>query len=134
MVKYYADWEITNNYENLQMVWSQFFTDKLLFIYIWSNLNIYWFISIQIWCKWTQMKSYSVTFNYSLYLVRYSMNKPKGKKNTIRCYLHIMPLTKKEMAYLSFRPIMRSATSLLIIVYSILLRILSAYSGRCLVS
>ncbi len=40
MVKYYADREITNIYENLQKVWSQFFTDMLLFIYIWSNSNI----------------------------------------------------------------------------------------------
>ncbi len=64
MVKYNANWEITNTYENLQIVWSQFFTDKLKFIYIWSNSNIYWFIGIQIWCQQTQMKSYSVTFDY----------------------------------------------------------------------
>ena len=30
-VKYDAKWEITNTYENLQIVWSQFFTDKLIF-------------------------------------------------------------------------------------------------------
>ncbi len=48
MVKYDANQEITNTYENLQIVGSQFFTDKLIFIYIWSNLNIYWFISIWI--------------------------------------------------------------------------------------
>jgi hypothetical protein len=29
-VKYDADWEIKNIYENLQIVWSQFFTDMLL--------------------------------------------------------------------------------------------------------
>ncbi len=46
MVKYNADLENTNTYENLQIVQSQFFTNKLIFIYIWSNLNIYWFIGI----------------------------------------------------------------------------------------
>ncbi len=36
-------------YENLLIVRSQFFTDMLIiFIYIWSNSNIFWFISIQI--------------------------------------------------------------------------------------
>jgi len=42
---------ITNIYKNLQIVRSQFFTDKEIFIYIRSNLNIYWFISIQICCQ-----------------------------------------------------------------------------------
>jgi hypothetical protein len=54
MVKYDANWEITNTYKNLQIVWFQFFTDKLIFIYIWSNSNIYWFIGIQICCHWIQ--------------------------------------------------------------------------------
>ena len=44
MVKSNADREIMNTYENLQIVGSEFFTHKLIFIYIWSNLNIYWFI------------------------------------------------------------------------------------------
>ncbi len=48
MVKYDADTEITNTYDNLQKAQSQFFTDKLIFIYIWSNLNIYQLISIHI--------------------------------------------------------------------------------------
>ncbi len=48
MVKYDADWEIMNTYKNLQIVWSQFFIDKLILIYIWSNSNIYWFIGILI--------------------------------------------------------------------------------------
>ncbi len=48
MVKYDVDWEITNIYENLQIVRSHFFTDMLLFITIWSTLNVYWFISIRI--------------------------------------------------------------------------------------
>jgi hypothetical protein len=30
-VKYDADQEIMNTYENLQIIWSQFFTDKLIF-------------------------------------------------------------------------------------------------------
>jgi hypothetical protein len=50
-----------NIYENLQIVWSQFVTDMLLFVSIWSTSNIYWFIR-----------------------VRYSMNEPEGKKTTIR--------------------------------------------------
>ncbi len=65
MVKYDADWEITNAYENLQIVRSQFFTDKLILIYIGSDLNIYWFISIQILSQPIQTNSYLVTFNYS---------------------------------------------------------------------
>jgi len=51
-VKYDADREITNTYKNLQLIWSQFFTEKLIFIYIWSNSNIYWFLGIQIWLVW----------------------------------------------------------------------------------
>ncbi len=31
MVEYNANWEIMNTYENLQIVWSLFFTDKLIF-------------------------------------------------------------------------------------------------------
>jgi hypothetical protein len=34
-------------------------------VYIWSNLNIYWFISIHIRCQRIQTNSYLVTFNYS---------------------------------------------------------------------
>jgi hypothetical protein len=51
MVKYDADQEITNIYENLQIVQSHFFTDMLLFVNIPSTLNIYWFIGIQICCQ-----------------------------------------------------------------------------------
>ncbi len=40
MVKYDADQEIINTYENLQIVCTQFFTDKLILVYIPSNLNI----------------------------------------------------------------------------------------------
>jgi hypothetical protein len=36
-----------NIYENLQIVRSQFFTDMLLFVYIQSTSNFYWFIGIQ---------------------------------------------------------------------------------------
>ncbi len=42
MVKYNANQKIMNTYENLQIVRSHFFTDKLIFVYIWSILNIYW--------------------------------------------------------------------------------------------
>ena len=79
-VKYDADREIMNIYKNLQTVWSQFFTDMLLFIYIQSTLNIYQFIGIRIRCQQIQMNSYLVTFNYSQYLVQYLMNDPEGKK------------------------------------------------------
>ncbi len=41
MVKYDADLENMNIYENLQIVRSQFFTDMLLFVYIGSNSNIF---------------------------------------------------------------------------------------------
>jgi hypothetical protein len=51
-VKYNGDWEITITYENLHIVQSQFFTDMLIFIYIWSNLIIFWFIGIQILLVW----------------------------------------------------------------------------------
>ncbi len=35
---------ITNTYKNLQIVWSQFFTDKLIFVYIQSvYLMVYWY-------------------------------------------------------------------------------------------
>jgi len=61
MVKYNANRESINAYENLQIVRSQFFTDKLILIYIWSNSNIYWFICIWICCQWIQTNSYSVT-------------------------------------------------------------------------
>jgi hypothetical protein len=64
MVKYDANREIMNTYGNLQIVQSQFFTDMLIFIYIQSNSNIYWFIGIQICCQRIQMNSYSVTFDY----------------------------------------------------------------------
>ena len=49
MVKYNADREIMNTYENLQIAQFQFFTDKLIFVYIQYNLNIYGFIGIRIW-------------------------------------------------------------------------------------
>ncbi len=80
LVKYDADWEIMNTYENLQIVWSQFFTDMLLFIYIQCASNIYWFIGIQICCQRIQTNSYSVTFNYSQYSVQHWMSDPEGKK------------------------------------------------------
>ncbi len=63
-VKYYADQEIMNIYENLQIVLSQFFTDMIQFVYIQSTLNIYWFIGIRIRCQRIQTNSYWVTFDY----------------------------------------------------------------------
>ena len=85
MVKYNADQEITNTYENLQIVQSQFFTDKLLFISIWSNstwsigLSVFRFVAnkykwIAIWLHLTihnigsaiQWAVTKVFLNYSL--------------------------------------------------------------------
>jgi hypothetical protein len=86
-IKYDANWNIMNIYENLQIIQSQFCTDMLLFIYIWSTSNIDWFISIQISWEWMQTNSYLVTFGYSQYLAQHSMNDPEGKKTTIRHYL-----------------------------------------------
>jgi hypothetical protein len=53
-----------NTYENLQIVQSKFITDKLIFIYIQLNSNIYWNIGIWIRCQQIQTNSYSVTFEY----------------------------------------------------------------------
>jgi hypothetical protein len=49
--KYDTDREITNIYENLQIVRTHFFTDMLLFVTIQSTSNIYWFIGIRICCQ-----------------------------------------------------------------------------------
>ena len=65
VVKYDADQEITNIYKNFQIVQSQFFTDMLLFVNIWSTANIYWFIGIRIRCQQIQTNNYLVTFEYS---------------------------------------------------------------------
>jgi hypothetical protein len=67
-----------NTYKNLQIVWSQIFTDEQIFVYSWSNLNIYWFIGIQIQWNQTKMKSYSVTFDYLQYSVTNSMSDNEG--------------------------------------------------------
>ncbi len=77
MAKYNADQEIMNIYENLQIVWSQFFTDMLLFIYIRSP-GIYWFIGIRIFCQEIPTNTYSVTFDYWKYSVSYLMSNNKG--------------------------------------------------------
>jgi len=77
-VKYNAGWEIMNTYKNLQIVWSQIFTDEQIFVYSWFNLNIYWFIGIQIQWNQTKMKSYSVTFDYLQYSVTNSMSDNEG--------------------------------------------------------
>ncbi len=52
----------------------------LLFIYIRSTSNVYWFIGIQIRCQQIQINSYSVTFDYSQYSVQHLMKDPEGKK------------------------------------------------------
>jgi hypothetical protein len=66
MVKLDAEREITNIHENLQIIWSQIFSHMLLFIYIRSTLNIYWFIGIQICCQQMQLNSYLVTFDHGV--------------------------------------------------------------------
>ncbi len=86
-VKYNTDREIMNIYENLWIVWSQFCTDRLLFIYIQSTSNIYWFIGIRICCQRILTNSYLGTFGYYQYLVQHLMNDTEGKKTTICHYL-----------------------------------------------
>ncbi len=78
IVQYNADREITNIYENLQIIRSQFFTDMLLFIYIQSISYIYWFISIRIHFQRIPINSYSVTFDYAYYSVGYLMSNNEG--------------------------------------------------------
>ncbi len=80
-VKYNADQEIMNIYENLQIVWSQFVTDMQLFIYIQSTSNIYWFIGIQIRCQQIQTNSYSVTFDIHTIRSSIQWKNPKVKKS-----------------------------------------------------
>jgi hypothetical protein len=65
-----------NTYENLQKVQPQFFTNKLILAYIWSNSNIFWFISIQIRCQQTQsaIQLHSTMRN----IVTYLMSSNKG--------------------------------------------------------
>ena len=62
-VKYDADREFMNIYENLQIVRSYFFTDIVLFVNIRPTWNIYWFIGIRIRCQRIQTNSYLVTFD-----------------------------------------------------------------------
>ncbi len=64
MVKYDVEQEITNIYENLQIVSSNFLTDMLLFVNIRSTSHIYWFIGIQIHYQQIQTNNYLFTFNY----------------------------------------------------------------------
>jgi hypothetical protein len=53
-----------NTYENLQIVQSQFFTNKLIFIFILSNFKIHGFISIQIRYKqraiWLHLTNHNI--------------------------------------------------------------------------
>ncbi len=72
MVKYNADREIMNIYENLQIVW------YATFIYIQSTSNIYGFIVIWNHCQKIQTNTYLVTFDYSNYSATYSMSDNKG--------------------------------------------------------
>jgi len=67
-----------NTYKTLQIVRSQFLTDKLIFVNIRYNLNIYWFISIWIHCQQIQTDSYWVTFHFFQYSVSYSMSDNEG--------------------------------------------------------
>jgi hypothetical protein len=69
-----------NIYENLQIVWSQFVTDMLLFVSIRSTSNIYWFIRIRIRCQWIQTNSYSVTFDIHTIRSGIRWTNPKVKK------------------------------------------------------
>ncbi len=79
-VKYDADREITNIYENLQIVWSQFVTDMLLLVSIRSTSNIYSFIGIRICCQRIQTNSNSVTFDICTIRSGIRWTNPKVKK------------------------------------------------------
>ncbi len=59
----------------------------LLFAYVRSTSNIYWFISIRIRWQQIQMNSYLATFSKSQYLVQHMMKDTEGKKTTIHGYL-----------------------------------------------
>jgi len=79
-IKYDADREIMNIYENLQIVWSQFVTDMLLFVSIQCTSNIFWFIGIWIHCQQIQTNSYSVTFDICTIQSAIRWTNPKVKK------------------------------------------------------
>ncbi len=64
-----------NTSENLQIVQSQFFTDKLVFVYIQSNLNIYWVISIQICCQQIQR---AIWLNWTIHDIWSAMSNNEG--------------------------------------------------------
>ena len=53
-----ANQEIINTDENLQIVLSQFFTNELIFVYIWSNLNIYQYSALMPMNKNEELFSY----------------------------------------------------------------------------
>ncbi len=98
-VKYDTDWEITNTYENLQIVWSQFFTDKLIFIYIRYNLNIYWFIGIGIRLVWYRANRYSVLLEFLENSNSHSILEFKGKKN-----LSQLPILDQKINWFPGKP------------------------------
>ncbi len=89
--------------EKLQIVQFQFFTDMVIFIYIRSNSNIYWFIGIQIRCQQIQVNSYSVTFDYSYYSVSYLMRDNEGNfKLFAVSYSHNCPSDTGKVCQTSF--------------------------------
>ncbi len=54
MVKYNVDQESTINFEKLQLVQSQFVSNLLIFIYIWSNSEIFGYLAFRfgLFDKW----------------------------------------------------------------------------------
>jgi hypothetical protein len=77
-------WQFTNSLISVLI-------DKLIFIDIWSNSNIYWFICIRIWCQQIQMKSFSVTFYYLKYSVTYLMSNNEGNLKLFAVIYNTMP-------------------------------------------
>jgi hypothetical protein len=56
-VKYDVDQEIMNIYENLQIVWSQFFTDMQVFLLLWISIDLLVFGFVANEYKWTPIWS-----------------------------------------------------------------------------
>ncbi len=80
-VKYDADWEIMNIYENLQIAWSQFFTDiyyysfKFGLLWISIGLSVFRFIANEY--KWTPIQLLSTIRNIQSGIW---LTNPKAKK------------------------------------------------------
>jgi hypothetical protein len=100
MVKYDANQENTNTYENLQIVWSQYFTDKLLSVYIQSNSKSIGYQYSALLPMNTNEELLS-TFDYLNYLVSYLMRDNKGNFKLFAVTKHILDTNAGNI---SFKP------------------------------